>query len=89
MLVSCPQEMGCPFCTESALLHAMNHLQAGYQGKNVQFYNWYITEHKETRSKMEHREKKEQVWMEWDSQRQEPTDRFGKVISKDPFEICT
>lgn len=25
-------------CLESALLHAMNHLQAGYQGKNVQFF---------------------------------------------------
>lgn len=30
-------EMGPPFCTDAALLHAMNHLQTEHEGKNLCF----------------------------------------------------
>lgn len=50
-------EMGSPFHTGSALLHAMNHPQKGHQGN--------ITERKEAHSKMEHKENKEQGLNGW------------------------
>lgn len=66
-------EMGSPFHTDSALLHAINHLQTGQQGKRVQFYKGYIAECREAHSKMEYKEKKEGVQMDWEPHCQKPT----------------
>lgn len=83
-------EMGPPFCTDAALLHAMNHLQTEHEGKNLCFiketYTITFIHHKVLRSTQQNgAHGKERTGSS--GVRISLSDKFGKVISDDPLEI--